>query len=161
MANKKSTTRRSRIIGKEEYIRASTGAVEEFQVVSIEEKDFNFQKIWLAHVLDAINEIGNRKIELLMYLLEQKDYNNKVTLTVREISDETGVSSRTIIRTLKALEEHDIIQRKTGVIQFNPSVIFKGNYNQRMGVLIQYNKLKQGHLFEDDFEDDKLASAAD
>lgn len=135
----KSTSRKISVIGQQEYINRDTGQIESFQVLRIEDVDANFQKIWLWHVLEAIDEIGNAKMKVLWYILEKRNaVTNTLIKTIREISQETGISLDTITRTLKALEKHNIIKRKTGAIFLNPHVIFKGGYNHRMKVLIDY-----------------------
>jgi hypothetical protein len=62
------TTRKGRIAGVTKYIHQETGVVEDFNVLSVEDCDANFQKIWLAHILTAIDEIGNAKMKILNYL---------------------------------------------------------------------------------------------
>ena len=68
----KTHKKKVKVIGSEEYINSRTGEVETFNVIRIEDRDFNFHKIWLAHVLDAIDELGNAKIKVLTYLLEEQ-----------------------------------------------------------------------------------------
>ena len=47
-----STTRKKvKVIGTETYIKQSTGEIEEMQVMKIEERDANFHKLWLEHIL--------------------------------------------------------------------------------------------------------------
>ncbi|WP_181280727.1 replication/maintenance protein RepL [Aphanothece hegewaldii] len=51
------------------------------------------------------------------------------------------MSKATVVRTLQALEKHNIVKRKTGVVMLNPNVIFKGGYGKRMNVLMRYHSL--------------------
>jgi DNA-binding transcriptional ArsR family regulator len=149
--SKKSTSKKIRVVGQQTYINAQTGEAEQFQVMSIEDRDANFDKIWLGHILEALNELGNAKMKLLTYLLEKRHpATNQIIKTQREIAAETGISLDTISRTLKALEEHEIIRRKTGVLFLNPDVVFKGGHNARMKVLLDYGHYdKQADLFEE------------
>ncbi len=147
-----STSKKIKVVGEQKYINADTGLVENFHVVSIEDRDANFDKLWLGHILEAINELGNAKMKLLTYLLEKRHAaTNQIIKTQREIAQETGISLDTISRTLKALDQHGIIKRKTGVLFLNPNVIFKGGHNSRMKVLLDYNHHgdNQGDLFEE------------
>lgn len=147
-----STTRKGRIAGVQEYTNNATGEVKEFNVLSVEDCDANFQKVWLSHILMAIDEIGNAKMQILTYLLKERyPGNNTLTKTVREIAKATGISTPTITRTLRSLEEHKIIKRKTGVIILNPDVIFKGQHKHRMNILIEYHHFGEDvKLFEED-----------
>ena len=146
-----STTRKGRITGITKYIHQDTGVVEDFNVLSIEDCDANFQKIWLAHILIAIDEIGNAKMQILNYLLKNRYLgNNTLIKTGREIAAETGVSYQTVVRTLQALEKHHIIKRKPGIIILNPDVMFKGSHKHRMNILIQYHHFAEGtELFDE------------
>jgi hypothetical protein len=140
-----STTRKGKIAGVASYTNDATGISEEFNVLSVEDCDANFQKIWLSHILMAIDEIGNSKMKVLNYLLRNRyPGNNTLNKTVREIVKETGTSLQTVNLTLKALEEHNIIRRKTGVIILNPDVIFKGRHKHRMNILIEYHHFVEG-----------------
>ena len=47
-----STTRkRVKVVGTETYIKQDTGELREMQVIDIEERDANFHKLWLGHIL--------------------------------------------------------------------------------------------------------------
>ncbi|MEY4518088.1 MAG: hypothetical protein RLZZ499_687 [Cyanobacteriota bacterium] len=140
-----STTRKGKIAGVASYTNDATGISQEFNVLSVEDCDANFQKIWLSHILMAIDEIGNSKMKVLNYLLKNRyPGNNTLNKTVREIVKETGTSLQTVNLTLKALEEHNIIKRKTGVIILNPDVIFQGRHKHRMNILIEYHHFVEG-----------------
>lgn len=143
----KSTSKKTRIIGTEQYINAATGSVEDFQVVRIEDADFNFDKFWVSQLLTAIDEFGNQKIKLLLYLIQNRERsNNAIIKTVRELAAETGISKDTISATLKILEAHGIVKRKTGVIFVSPSVVFRGSHSNRQRVLFEYSKKEQSNV---------------
>lgn len=138
------TSKKLKVIGTQQYVNVNTGEVEEFNVLSIEDKDINFNKIWIGHILEAIDEIGNAKMKILMYLISNRNTaTNMVIKTIDEISKETETSKKTVIDTLKVLSRHDIIKRKTGVIFLNPNVVFRGRYNTRMKILLEYNILNE------------------
>lgn len=137
------TTRKAaRVVGTQQYLNTTTGEIEEFQVVEIEERDANFQKIWVGHILSAIDEISNAKMKLLFFLIQEAvRLENIIPMTADEISQKSGVSKATVVRTLQALEKHNIVKRKTGIVMLNPNVIFKGGYGKRMNVLMRYHSL--------------------
>jgi DNA-binding Lrp family transcriptional regulator len=138
----KSTTKKTKVIGTQEYLNTTTGELEEMQIIRMEDKDFDFEKIWLGQILAAIDEISNQKMRLLTHLLKIREKsNNAVIRTIRELQKETGVSKETICRTLMILEKNKIIRRKTGVIFISPDVIFKGSYHNRMRIVFEYQKI--------------------
>ncbi len=135
------TTKKTKIVGTEQYMNVSSGNVEDFQVIRIEDADFNFDKFWVSQLLTAIDEFGNQKIKLLLYLIQNRERsNNAIIKTVRELAADTGISKDTISQTLKILEAHGIIKRKTGVIFISPQVVFRGSHSNRRRILIEYTK---------------------
>lgn len=152
----RSVARRTRLVGTQDMINATTGEIVECNIVQMEEKDFNFQKLWLGHILEAIDEIGNAKMKVLMYLLNKRDKgNNAVIRTAEGIAHDVGVSRQTVGETLKILEQHGIIKRVTGAVYLNPDVIFKGGKDKRLNVLLQYRELD-----DDDEQDEPLQEQA-
>ena len=133
------TRRKMKIIGTEEYINAETGEIKEMQVISIEERDCNFHKLWLGHIIESLDMIGNQKINLCLWIMEHLDRENKLCYTYRQMSDKTGISLETVRQTMKALIESNFLTRhNSGTYIVNPDVIFKGGKTDRMNVLIQY-----------------------
>lgn len=150
------TKKLSKVIGKEEYINSRTGHVEEFDVVNFTDADFNFEKIWMGHLLDALNCVGNKKVDLLSYMLKNRDSQNRIIGTQRSIAEEMNISSQTVNRTIKALEKANAIRKiSSSVYQLNPDLIFKGGHNRRMRILLDYKKLpvKQEEEQQDLFDD--------
>jgi predicted transcriptional regulator len=134
-----SATRKTKIVGQEEYTNSRTGEIQTFNVVEIEDTDANFEKLWLGHILAAIDEIGNAKMKVLNYILDNREKsNNSLIITVAELAKKIGVSHPTIVTTLQILEKHGIIKRKTGAIFLSPDVVFKGRYKHRLNVLYKY-----------------------
>lgn len=147
------TSKKMKIVGTESYMNVSTGTVEDFQVVRVEDSDTNFDKFWVSQLLTAIDEFGNQKIRLLMYLIQKREIsNNAVIKTTRELAEETGISRNTILQTLKILEEHGIIWRKTGVIFISTNVVFRGTHQNRMRVMFEYGKPAENNEAEDEQE---------
>lgn len=141
------TSQKVKVIGREEYVNTSTGEVEEFQVLRIDDADANFSKIWLGHVLAAVDQIGNAKMRVLMHVISRRNPStNTLIATTQEIAEAVGVSKKTVIETLKALETADVVRRKSGVVMLNPDVVFKGPRGGRLKVLLDYGQWKQEEL---------------
>ena len=137
------TRRKVKVIGKQEYINRDTGEITDMQVVSIEERDANFHKLWLGHILQSIDLIGNQKTKLAFWLLDNLDKENKITMTYRQIADKSGISYQTVYRTMAALiDSNFLIKINGGAYRINPEVIFKGGKNDRLNVLFQYHNEK-------------------
>ena len=108
-----------------------------------ESVDINFDKIWLGAVFEALEQVGNQKMKVASYILQNRDKStNYLIQTQREIADKCGVSLQTVSRTLKALEQADLIVGKSGIYQVNPDKLAKGKHNKRMAILRIYNQNK-------------------
>lgn len=135
-----STSKVLKAISHKELLDRETGEVIQVGHVTIEEKDCNFEKLWLGHVCDAISEIGTKKIDVLLYLFRNRNAENIVICTNKQLAEAIGVSYDTVARTLSALVKHNVIRRGVGHIQLNPDVIFKGAYGKRMNILLSYRQ---------------------
>lgn len=144
MNTNKNTSKKVKVIGNEKYINTSTGEVEDFQVMSIEERDFNFHKLWLNHIINSIELIGNQKTKLAFWIIDNLDKENKLTLTYRQISEKSGISYQTVSRTMNALIDSNFLKPiNRGAYIINPDVIFKGTRCGRLNVLYKYHSIDE------------------
>src|SRR5699024_1525656 len=140
--SKPNTTRKKvKFLGTKEFIDASTDEKETMQVTNIEERDANFHKIWLGHMLESLDMIGNQKIRVAMFIMENIYKENELIMTYRVIAEKTNTSLQTVSETMKALQESNLLSKiRNGYYRVNPDVIFKGGRNDRMNVLLRYSK---------------------
>lgn len=132
-----------KVVGTEEYVNTRTGEVQEMNVITVEERDFNFHKLWLRNILATVDLIGNQKMKLAFWIIEHLDTENKLVYTFRQMAEETGISLDTISRTMKALLACDFLSKKqNGCYIINPNVLYKGRHQRRMNVLIKYQATK-------------------
>lgn len=140
------TTKKVKVVGHAEYTNNSTGEIEDFQVVRMEDRDFNFHKIWLEHIINSLDLIGNQKTRLAFWILDNLDRENKLTMTYRQIVEKSGISYQTVSMTMKALIESNFLQQiNRGAYRVNPDTIFKGTRNGRLNVLYQYQETAREH----------------
>ncbi len=138
------TRKKVKVIGTETYIKQETGEIMEMQVMSIDERDANFHKLWLGHILQSIDLIGNQKTKLAFWILDNLDSENKLTLTYRQIAEKSKVSYQTVYRTMQSLiDSNFLIKINIGAYRVNPDVLFKGGKQNRLNVLIKYQSEKQ------------------
>lgn len=145
-ANKGSQTtiKKTKLLGTQEYINASTGELVAMQVTSVEERDFNFSKVWMRSFLTTLDLVGNAKTKVAYWIIDHIDRMNQLTYTYRQMAEETGMSLDTVTATMKALLEADFLRRKNqGCYIVNPNVIYKGTHNARLNVLTQYGDLER------------------
>jgi len=136
------TSKKVKYIGTEKYINTSTGEVEEFQVTNIEERDFNFAKVWMKNFIMTLDLVGNQKTRLAMWIIDHLDKENKLSCTYREMSEETGISLDTVRLTMKILLEADFLRKQGhGRYIVDPNTYFKGTRQARLNILNQYQEI--------------------
>ena len=139
--NKLHTTKRMKIVGVKSFVDQATNEIEEMQVVEFIDRDFNFHKIWLEHLIRSIELIGNQKLKVAFHIIDNLDRDNRFISTYPKIADSVGVSIDTVKKTIKALIESDFLKKiQVGVYQVNPDIIFKGSQKDRLNVLTVYQK---------------------
>ena len=120
------TRRKSKIMGQLELFNPLTGEVVPCHVVQIEERDANFHKIWLGHIIQSLDLIGNQKIRLANFILGNLDRENKIIMTQRKMASKSGISYGTVAETLKALQEGNFLTKiNSGAYQVNPTLFSK------------------------------------
>lgn len=144
----KQTSKKQKLVGIQEYVNANTGEIVPMQVVSIEDKDFNFHKVWLQHLVNSFDGISNQKLKLAFWIIENLDKENQLIMTQRTISKKSGISLDTVSKTMKALQKGNpafLIKINSGAYRVNPNIIWKGSHSSRMGVIFDYKKEIQKH----------------
>ena len=123
------------------YLNQETGEMNEVQVIDIEERDANFHKIWLSHILNSIDLIGNQKTKLAFWILDNIDSENQLIMTQRKIAKNSGISLYTVSETLKVLMDSNFLQKiNSGAYRVNPNVLWKGGKSARMNILFKYHQ---------------------
>lgn len=137
------TNKKQKIIGTQTFIDSTTGELVPMQLVQVEDRDFNFHKVWLQHLVNSLSGISNQKLRLAFWIIDNLNKDNQLVMTQRAIASKSGMSIDTVRRTMKALQEGDaqfLIKINSGAYMVNPSVIWKGSYQSRMGIVFDYNE---------------------
>src|SRR5699024_9696694 len=140
--SKPNTTRKKvKFLGTTEFIEVSTGEKETLEVTKIEERYANFHKIWLGHMLESLDMIGNQKKRVAMFIMENINKENELIMTYRVIAEKPNTSLQTVSETMKALQESNLLSKiRNGYYTIKPDVIFKVRRNDRMTELLRYSK---------------------
>ena len=150
MANQH-TTKKVKVIGTQQYINSNTGETEDFSVVSVEERDFNFHKVWMRNFIATLDIVGNQKTRLCFWIIDNLNKDNMLTYTYRQIADKTGMSLDTVRVTMKCLLEADFLRKHNqGCYIVNPDIVFKGSRTGRMNILTQYDQEKKTEPTKED-----------
>lgn len=133
------TTKKVKYVGTEQFINATTGELQEMQVTSIEDRDFNFTKIWMKNFIATMDIVGNQKTKFCYWVIDNLNRDNMLIGTQRELAKQSGISLQTVSITMKLLMDADFLRKKnSGVYIVNPDIVFKGTRQKRMNVLNMY-----------------------
>lgn len=107
-----------------------------------------FAITYLSTIINMIDSIGNKKMQVVKYILQNMDSNNKLSETVREISAGSGCSLQTVQETLKLLEECGIVARKTGTVMLSPKLAHKGNAQREKYLMTKFIEINSAENTE-------------
>ena len=120
----------ARLVGQDVWINQRTGEIIEAQTLTKEVKgdvDVGFEKLWVGHILEAVDEVGNAKMKVLFWLIRNKDRGNMVRATLDDIAAKTGSSRSTVARLMASLRKANVVRLEHGGRwMLNPAVVFKG-----------------------------------
>lgn len=137
---KQQTEKKIKYVGSEKYINATTGELVEMQVTSIEERDYNFSKVWMKNFISALDLVGNRKSKVAYWIIDNLNKENQLALNYRQIAEATGTSYQTVALTMRALTDADFLRKVGTCYMVNPDILFKGTRNGRLNLLSQYHE---------------------
>lgn len=80
---------------------------------------------------------------VIAFLIENRNINNELRMTTREISDKTGVSARTIGRILDDLEEAELVVQGIRSIMINPYWIYSGDGRDVVDIYKEFDRTMQ------------------
>lgn len=139
--NTKTTHKKVKVIGTKNYIDSETGELRTMQVIDIEDRDFNFTKVWMSSIINSLDLLGTKRLKLAFWIIEHLNKENQLIYTQRQMAEAAGISLKTVSTTVSALIDANFLQRiNTGAYRVNPDVLFKGTHNARMAVLFDYSK---------------------
>lgn len=144
------TSKKIKVVGYESFINAKTGEIEDLAVTSIEEKDFNFTKVWMKNLIFAFDLIGNTKTKVAFWIIDNLNRENQLIYTQRQIAEKTETSLKTVSTVMKFLQEVDFIRKIGSAYVVNPNFVYKGSHNGRMNLLMRYNSEPQKELTDDE-----------
>ncbi|MEB8733543.1 replication/maintenance protein RepL, partial [Bacillus cereus] len=78
---------------------------------------------------------GEKKIQVLNFVMERLDAKNQLHMTQKEIAEQTQVSERTVSETMKTLQESNFLQRlQSGVYEVNQAFEYEHQLSEEKGL---------------------------
>ena len=102
-----------------------------------------FEIVYTAQLFGILEKLGNRKIQVLNYLLDNKDGTNCLNITNTELAKEVGCSRPTVVDTLKVLSDAGLVARKGSVIMLSANFMVKGNQIREAYLMQKFEEMSQ------------------
>lgn len=100
-----------------------------------------FEITYTAELFDIMKTLGNKKIEVLSYILDHKDGNNSLNMTNLQLSKTLGVARQTVVDTMKILSAANLVRRENSVIMVSPRLMVKGNQLREAWLMRKYEEI--------------------
>ena len=139
----------ARLVGQDVWINQRTGEIIEAQTLTKEVKgdvDVGFEKLWVGHILEAVDEVGNAKMKVLFWLIRNKDRGNMVRATLDDIAAKTGSSRSTVARLMASLRKANVVRLSMVAAGCSTQQWCSRGHSRRMNVLIRYQAMEQQEL---------------
>lgn len=117
------------------------GEPEEVNVLVKKMRRGGFAITYLSELVKLIDTIGNKKMKVVRYILQNMDSANKLTETTEEIARHCAVSRSVVSETLKLLDDVGFIARKTGVVMLSPKIVHKGNAKRERYLMTKFEEM--------------------
>lgn len=136
------TTKKQKFVGFDELY-TKDGEIVPVQVSQVEDRDFNFHKLWLRMFIEGLDRIANKKMRLAFWIIDHLNKENQLIYTFKRMAEETGISEYTVILTMKELQNGNppfLKKLHSGAYVVNPDILYKGSHQSRMGVIYQFRE---------------------
>ena len=86
-----------------------------------------FEITYLAYFCDLFDKLGGKKYIVFKYIIENKNSENQLIITSRELAEKCNVGINTVTDTLKLLKTANLISTRTGAIMLLPKLAHRGS----------------------------------
>lgn len=114
------------------------GSITEVDEVLTKTDRNGFEITYLTYLFDLFDKLGGRKYVVLKYIMANKNADNQLIITNRELAKKCNVGINTVSDTLKLLREANLIETRTGAIMLNPKISHRGSYEKEKYLLHKF-----------------------
>lgn len=124
------------------YIDPETGERIKAQTIVKQLDRKGFEITYLAYLFELFDVLGNKKMQVFRYILENKNLDNQLMITTKELAEKSKISLRTTHETLVILEQKGLIKRRTGGLMVIPKLAHKGNNAREENLMIKFKEFE-------------------
>lgn len=100
-----------------------------------------FEIVYTSDLYEIVDKLGNQKMQVLKYLLENKDNNNCLNMTNTQLANAIGCSRPTVIETIKIMTDAQLLRRENSLIMISPNLMIKGNQAREAYLMRKYEAM--------------------
>ena len=115
-----------------------------------------FEITYTAELFGIIEKLGNKKIQVLSYLLDNKDANNSLNTSIRKIAAATDSSTKTVNDTIQILKDAGLLKREGTVYMISPDLMIKGSQIREAYLMRKYIEMDDNTLIKDNVVDAEI-----
>ena len=109
-----------------------------------------WKRVYLGDFLEVLLEIGNTKIKVFVFVVNNVDTNNKLTMSILQVSEKVGISYKTTHETFKKLAEKGLIRKYGTAWVVMPSFVSTfGSDAKNARLLTEYSEAEEATLFDE------------
>lgn len=105
-----------KLVGSKNLVDPSTGEIINCEIISqdCQNKRRNFYILYMYNLMKIFDVFGGAKYKVLEFFIDNMNNDNQLIMTIKEISEKSGISRKTVGETLQILEDNNLIVRKVG-----------------------------------------------
>lgn len=116
---------------------------ERILVDQVTKRVYGTKQFWKCYLMDFLTILGimdNKQVDIFIYIVENTNQSTNLFIgTYKKIADDVGVSSATIAKIMKKLQENNFIKKvQNGLWLVNPNILMKGDDTKRQILLSYY-----------------------
>lgn len=131
--------------GQSTWVNQATGevrTVDEFERTT--GRNERFMITYLAEIINLIDSLGNKKMQVVKYILEHMDKStNTLIITTTELANKCKVSRQIVSDTLQILDKANIIQRRTGAIMISPRLMNNKRASHEATMMVRFKEFSE------------------
>lgn len=144
MSTKEYNENTQTLIGEKERVLVDKETGEIIKVKQVTKRIYGIKQFWKVYLMDFMQILGvldSKQVDILIYILENtQQQTNTFIGTYVKIQKDVGVSSPTVAKVMKKLQETKFIKKvQNGVWQVSPKIMMKGNEHKQQMLLSYYN----------------------
>ena len=120
----------------------ATGERLEAQEVIQQHDRKNFEIAYISALCGIMNKLGGKRYAVLSYIIENKNTDNQLIITTKELALKAKTSEGTVVETIKLLRECGAIKTRTGAIMVLPKVAMQGNAYKEQNLMIRFREFQ-------------------